>query len=130
MQRRIISLVVSFIAILGIGVVAAPAALATPTGCGDLSNGQLCVNKPARASGDFETSYYRHSGEGSITVTLGAQFKNPDGTVHPTDWIASRTIKVGTVGSASRYYTTDSGWCVRGAMKSGNTTYITKWLCY
>ncbi|MFH8717636.1 hypothetical protein [Streptomyces zaomyceticus] len=120
----------SFVAILGIGVVVAPSAMATPNGCGSLSNGQLCVDKPSGASGTFVVSYLRHSGEGTVTVSLGAQFKTPNGTVHPTDWIADRTIKTGTKGSASRYYTTDSGWCVRAAMKSGQATYISKWLCY
>ncbi|MFB7516399.1 hypothetical protein [Streptomyces sp. NPDC056144] len=128
--RRIASLFASLAFVLALGTATAPAAMATPDGCGDLANGQLCVNKPSGASGTFEVSYYRHSGSGTVTVQMGIQFKIPDGTIHPTDWIAERTIKVGTYGRASRYYTTDPGWCVRGQMKSGNTTYGTEWLCY
>lgn len=129
MRRRITALIVSFIAILGIGVVAAPAAMATPSGCGDLSNGQLCLNTPG-PSGTYEVSYYRHAGTGSITVEMGVQHKTPNGTVHPVDWINTRTIAVGKYGTVYKYYTADRDWCARGAMKSGNTTYITKWVCW
>ncbi|MEU4268506.1 hypothetical protein [Streptomyces sp. NPDC026092] len=87
------------------------------------------MNKPAGVAGDFTVSYYKYRGS-NTTVTLGAQFKTPKGTVHPTDWIATKTAVTGKYASATRYYTTNPDWCVRGVMKSGETTYITKWLCY
>jgi len=54
----------------------APQASAAPAHCGDLENGQLCINK---VDGKWETKYFRHSGSGKIHVTLGWQEKFSNG---------------------------------------------------
>lgn len=131
-MRKFLTLLISLAVAMGIGLIAAPAASATPKGCGDLTNGQLCVNKlSSTAAGDFETLYWRHGGKGSIEVKLGVQFKNSSGKIYGIDWLATRTVKSGGLVKAKRYFTTDPGWCVRGTMVSGDSaTFITKWLCY
>ncbi|MFD3582793.1 hypothetical protein [Streptomyces sp. NPDC058683] len=105
----------------------APQASATPDGCGDLDNGQLCIRK---VDGKWVTSYFRHSGDGSIKVRLGWQEKFSNGYVDSAQYdspllsvAAGKDVKYG------RKPVKQSDSCIRGNMKHNSDEYVTKWVC-
>ncbi|MGI5261471.1 hypothetical protein [Streptomyces angustmyceticus] len=120
------------LAVLGGSLVAAPAASATPTGCGDLSNGQLCIKGGKLGKGGkykFTVSYWRggSGARGEITVKLGTQRKNDDITAWPL-WFGSKKTRNGYA-ALSKTHELDSDNCIRGVMDYKGKTYVTKWRC-
>ncbi|MFD7665148.1 hypothetical protein [Streptomyces sp. NPDC059788] len=113
-------------------LITAPAASATPRGCGDMANGQLCVNQPPgnHYGGYYTTEYVKHHGK-PVKVKLGYRAKSASGQDHGIVWDSKwLTAKDGKVVQKKRYLTMDRGWCIRGYMKSGGKTYETKYLCW
>lgn len=116
-------------AVLAASVVVAPTASATPDGCGELSNGNLCLTKYTvgkTGSFNFTVQYVRHTG-GEITVKLGTQRKNDQITALPL-WFGDKKTRNG-VAELSKKHPIDKGDCVRAVMDYKNTTYVGKWRC-
>ncbi|GGZ21758.1 hypothetical protein GCM10010300_76840 [Streptomyces olivaceoviridis] len=115
-------------AFFAVSVVVAPSASATADGCGDLSNGQLCIKHPSTPGGTYTTEYFKHSG-GDVQVQLGYQSKYDD-TTQPkhfdSPWL---TAKSGKTVKHGRYLTLDKGWCIRALMKTHDDDFVGKWYC-
>lgn len=121
----------SLIATLGVTVIAAPAASATPSGCGELDNGQLCITGgKVGVNGTYTwTVSYSRSKAGQITVTLGDQRKNSKITALPTYYGTATTNKTANYATLSNKHGINAEDCIRGIMEYKGTTYVTKWRC-
>ncbi|GHH57675.1 hypothetical protein GCM10018773_65320 [Streptomyces candidus] len=117
---------------MGIGLVAAPAASATTAGCGELTNGLLCLDKlTPRESGDYRVQYDRYSGSGALSVKMGIQHKSEGYNPKAFTWLGTDTVSAGgSVWSDKRYYTITDGDCLRGGMVAGGKSFVTKWRCF
>jgi hypothetical protein len=117
-------------AILFASVAFAPQASATPNGCGDTDNGQLCIRK---VDGKWVTSYWRHGAggaDGSITVRLGWQEKFSNGYVDSAQFDSPKlTVEAGKTIKYGRNPVKQNDSCIRGTMKHSSDTYVTKWVC-
>ncbi|WP_435642297.1 hypothetical protein ACR9VJ_00720 [Streptomyces sp. H49] len=93
--KRSAGIAASLISVQGATVIAAPAASATPAGCGELDNGQLCIpGGKVGVNGTFTwTVGYSRSKSGQITVTLGDQRKNSKITALPNYYGSAKTNK-------------------------------------
>ncbi|MFF3367077.1 hypothetical protein [Streptomyces misionensis] len=129
--KRYAGIAASLISVLGVTVIAAPAASATPSGCGDLENGQLCITGgKVGVHGTFTwTVGYSRSKSGQITVTLGDQRKNSKITALPTYYGSVKTNKTANYAQLSNKHGIDAGDCIRGIMEYKGKTYVTKWRC-
>ncbi|MCB5911144.1 hypothetical protein [Streptomyces pinistramenti] len=108
---------------------AAPPAPAAPTGCGDLTGGQLCLRGPVGAAGRYVASYRRGgaAGPGEITVRLGYQRKDVRITAFP-GWFGFRRTVRGAAELGGRVEMLP-GECIRGLMEHRDTVFVTKWSC-
>ncbi|OKH98924.1 hypothetical protein A6A06_25290 [Streptomyces sp. CB02923] len=130
MRKKIILLATA--AFAASSLITAPAASATPRGCGDMANGQLCIKQPAgnHYGGYYTTDYFKHSGK-AAKVKLGYRARTPNGKDNGIVWDSKwLNVKAGKPVQKKRYLTMDRGWCIRGYMKSGGKTYQTKYLCW
>ncbi|WP_440556049.1 hypothetical protein ACSP97_00630 [Streptomyces sp. SCPE 10] len=93
--KRSAGIAASLISVLGATVIAVPAASATPAGCGELDNGQLCIpGGKVGVNGTFTwTVGYSRSKSGQITVTLGDRRKNSKITALPNYYGSAKTNK-------------------------------------
>ncbi|MFT2015635.1 hypothetical protein ACMA1D_07255 [Streptomyces sp. 796.1] len=127
--RRSLGTAVALSGILGSTLVLAPAASATPAGCGDLSKGSLCVKGGKIGSTGTYTwrvRYVRHQGN-EITVRLGSQRKDSRITAWPL-WFGSKKTRHG-VAELRRRHEINRDECIRGVMEYRKNTYYTKWRC-
>lgn len=131
MMNRLLGTTVALSSILATCIVIAPAASATINGCGDLSNGKLCLDEYSvgkTGTFTFRVSYGRNDDvPGEITVTLGTQRKNDQITALP-DFFGSKKTQNGYA-ALSKRYSIDKDECVRAVMEHNNKTYIGKWRC-
>jgi hypothetical protein len=123
----------AFMALIAIvigGVAMAPAAsAATPNGCGQLTNGQLCISGPTPNNGTYKASYMRTGGSGEITVRLGIEIKiERTGKIAQTSWIGYKKTQNGYA-ALERYTYLDDEGCIRAIMEHGGTKYISRWRC-
>ncbi|BCM65726.1 hypothetical protein EASAB2608_01060 [Streptomyces sp. EAS-AB2608] len=115
-------------ALFAVSVLVAPSASATADGCGDLSNGQLCIKHPSTPGGTYTTEYFKHSG-GDVKVELGYQsrYSNKMQPKHfDSGWL---TAKSGKTLKKGRYLTLDKGWCIRPLLKTHDDEFVGKWYC-
>lgn len=110
---------------LGALLVLAPVGM-TPEGCGDLTDGRLCVEGPVGGEGVFTTRYVRHTGP-PATVRLGYQRKDARITAFP-GWFGTLRTKEGAT-TATGTLDTARGECVRGLLHHEGRDYVTEWLC-
>ncbi|ARF55615.1 hypothetical protein [Streptomyces gilvosporeus] len=113
---------------------AAPPAPDTPTGCGDLANGRLCLRGPVGATGRYTTAYRRQGpGPGpaatssDTSVRLGYQRKNTRITAFP-GWFGTRRLRQGAAALGGRVEMLPDE-CIRGVMEHDGTVFVTKWSC-
>ncbi|MFF0747181.1 hypothetical protein ACFYVL_43060 [Streptomyces sp. NPDC004111] len=107
--QRLLSIVAVFSALVSGSLVTAPAANATPSGCGDLENGQLCLTggKIGESGNYLFTAKYLRTKNGEVTVKLGSQRKNTQLIAVPMWFGEMRTkdgyaeLKMGNVDVAS-----------------------------
>ncbi|MEV7680853.1 hypothetical protein AB0O64_20245 [Streptomyces sp. NPDC088341] len=99
----------------------------TPEGCGDLSNGRLCVEGPIGGTGRFTTWYVQHADRPGTAVRLGYQRKD-DRIVAFPGWFGTRRTQGGRA-ELSGTLRTAPGECVRGLLEHGGRTYVTEWRC-
>ncbi|WP_432096015.1 hypothetical protein [Streptomyces sp. bgisy100] len=127
--RRSLGISVTVAALLGTTLATAPPASATPAGCGDLSNGQLCVRGRTGTSGNFRfsTLYWRSGARGEITVKLGSQRKTDRIIAFPL-WFGSKKTRNGYAKLSKRHHISRHE-CVRGVMEYKRDIYFTKWRC-
>ncbi|MFF5716232.1 hypothetical protein [Streptomyces buecherae] len=126
---RPLGISIALAAILGSTVTFAPAASATPAGCGDLSKGSLCIKggKVGKTgSYTWRVRYVRHQG-GEIKVKLGSQRKNSDITAWEL-WFGTKKTKNG-VAELRRKHEINKDECIRGVMEYKSKVYVTKWRC-
>lgn len=106
----------------------APEASATTDGCGDLTNGVLCIEWPSTPGGNYTTSYWKHDGS-DVDVKLGYQTRyqsNEHPKTYDSPWL---TAKSGKYTKQWRCLTLDDGWCIRALMKTSDDSFIGKWHC-
>ncbi|MFJ2833150.1 hypothetical protein ACIPC1_37360 [Streptomyces sp. NPDC087263] len=128
--KRSMGAVASLVAVLGATVVAAPSASATPSGCGETSNGSLCINGGTigtKGTYTFTVSYSRNGDP--ITVKLGDQRKNDQITAAENYYGSVKLSSVSSYGELSQKHSIDAGDCIRGIMEYKGATYVTKWRC-
>ncbi|WP_242578263.1 hypothetical protein [Streptomyces sp. MST-110588] len=129
--KRTMAASATIVSVLAASLAAAPTASATTDGCGDLSNGQLCVRGGklgTTGTYKFTTSYWRGGpANGEVTVKLGTQRKNDDITAYPL-WFGSKKTRNGYA-ELSRSHKLNSDECVRGVMQYKGKTFTTKWRC-
>ncbi|MFJ9160300.1 hypothetical protein ACIRPS_26250 [Streptomyces griseoviridis] len=127
-MKRCSSVFGVLLALLVAGLVVAPPAGATPQGCGDLSNGQLCITGPVPTPGTYTVSYWRHI-SAEITVRLGHQIKiERTGRIAQTTWLGKKKTQNGSA-KLSRFVDLDGEGCIRGIMSHGGETFVSKWRC-
>ncbi|MFD3843749.1 hypothetical protein ACFWWC_47340 [Streptomyces sp. NPDC058642] len=129
MMRRSLGTAAALSAIMATCVIAAPAASATPDGCGDLTNGQLCLKDHTvgkTGSFKFRVSYDRHV-SGEITVKLGTQRKNDQITAGAL-WFGNKKTTNGYA-ELSKTHPIDRGDCIRAVMEYQGSTFVGKWRC-
>ncbi|MCH0539878.1 hypothetical protein I3F58_09950 [Streptomyces sp. MUM 203J] len=127
--KRIFAALTALIALLGGGLTMAPTASAGSYGCGNTSNGQLCVRGGTLGKDGnytFKVSYYR-SPKAEITVKLGTQRKNSKITALVL-WFGSKKTKNGYVELSKKHHL-NANECIRGVMEYKGKTYVTKWRC-
>lgn len=108
----------------------APATHSTPDGCGDLSNGRLCIAAPTGGHG-VTVSYVRHRA-GDVAVQLGYQRKDARITALP-GWFGDGRTRAGRA-TVRATLDTAPGECIRAVMLYRTPAqtpqqYVTKWRC-
>ncbi|MGH4028503.1 hypothetical protein ACQB60_06155 [Actinomycetota bacterium Odt1-20B] len=127
-MKRVIGAVGAIVSILIASLVMAPSASATTQGCGDLSNGQLCIKGPVPNKGTYTISYYRFKG-GEITVNLGYEIKlERRNKIVEGHWLGNKKTK-NSIARAKKYVLMGDEGCIRGMMKHSGHKYVTKWRC-
>ncbi|MER5888695.1 hypothetical protein ABT160_33125 [Streptomyces sp. NPDC001941] len=118
------------LALLAALLVAAPPAGATPRGCGDTSNGQLCVDGPFPVAGLYCASYWRTRTAGEIRPRLGYQLglKNSD-SVDVRRWWGSKATRNGYVRLCGHVAGKSVETCIRSVMSYKGAIYASKWRC-
>ncbi|MFJ4919905.1 hypothetical protein [Streptomyces sp. NPDC088725] len=113
---------------VGAAFVLAPVGM-TPKGCGDLSNGRLCIDGPIGGAGAFTIRYLRRPGDpGGAEVRLGYQRKDNRITAFP-DWFGTARIHHGTA-QLTGTLDTAPGECIRGVLLDAHERpYVTRWKC-
>ncbi|MEU9208434.1 hypothetical protein AB0D27_10895 [Streptomyces sp. NPDC048415] len=129
--KRSLGAAASLVSILGTSVILAPSASATPAGCGELSNGNLCISggKLGKSATYTWTVGYSRNTSGQIIVTLGDQRKNDQITALPNYYGSKKTSSVSNYAELSQKHSIDAGDCIRGVMEYKGTMYVTKWRC-
>ncbi|MFJ5137584.1 hypothetical protein [Streptomyces sp. NPDC088707] len=124
------SILTALIAIVAGGIVMAPAASAAlPNGCGQLTNGHLCISGPTPNPGTYTSSYTRYGADGEITVRLGIETKiERTGQMSGTAWIGYKKTQNGYA-ALTRYTIMDTEVCIRAIMEHGGNKYISQWRC-
>lgn len=130
-MKRSFGIATSFAAVIATSVIFAPAASATPSGCGDLANGQLCISggTVGKAGTYTFTVGYARNKSGVINVRLGDQRKNDQITAAENWYGYDKTDNPGVYAERSQKHDLNSDDCIRGIMEYGGSTYITKWRC-
>ncbi|WP_367431678.1 hypothetical protein [Streptomyces celluloflavus] len=124
---------------------AAPPAPATPTGCGELVRGQLCLRGPAGSAGTYTATYRRHGAPAphgprttggapgppgtrdEFSVRLGYQRRNDRITAFP-GWFGTRRTVRGAAELSGRVEMRPDE-CIRGVMEHGAEVSVTAWSC-
>ncbi|MGW8601829.1 hypothetical protein ACWGLB_23155 [Streptomyces sp. NPDC055893] len=129
-MKRLLSILMTLAAIVMGSLVMAPtASAALPNGCGQLTNGHLCISGPTPNAGTYTSSYTRYGADGEITVRLGIEIKiERTGKIAQTSWIGYKKTQNGHA-ALSRHTLLDSEGCIRAIMEHGGTKYVSQWRC-
>jgi hypothetical protein len=101
---------------------------ATPRGCGDLSQGRLCIEGPIGGKGGFTTRYVRYEGGPDVPVRLGYQRRDRRLTAF-ADWFGTRTTTNGRA-ELTGHLATAADECIRGVLQDPHgKAYVTQWEC-
>ena len=99
-----------------------------PAGCGDSSDGRLCIEGPIGATGTFTTRYTQHPGRPATEVQLGYQRKDRRLTAF-ADWFGTRRTQHGRA-ELTGTLDTLPGECIRGVLRDPQGhTRATTWRC-